>query len=157
MPRFPRAAAADGVGLETGTIVPYGAGVAPDGYLLCNGSAISRTTYSALFGVIGTSYGVGDGSTTFNVPDMQGKVPVGKGASGVADIGDTGGEQEHTLIIAEMPAHTHSFNWDADPGNNNLFQCGWSVDGARTSSSTGGDGPHENMQPYVGTEYIIKT
>jgi len=61
-----------------GVILPYGAATAPSGYLLCDGSAVSRTTYADLFSVIGTTYGAGDGSTTFNLPHLKGTVPVGK-------------------------------------------------------------------------------
>ena len=143
----------------TGSFKPHGGGSAPTGYLLCDGAAISRTTYANLFAVIGTAYGVGDGSTTFNVPDMQGKVPVGIGASGVTSIGDTGGEQEHTLIISETPAHTHTSPMDLTEGTSSVnTKSGSSPPNSNpVSSSVGGGGAHENMQPYVGTEYIIKT
>ena len=63
---------------EVGTIKPWGKATAPAGYLLCDGSAVSRTTYADLFAVISTTYGAGDSSTTFNVPDLQGKFPQGK-------------------------------------------------------------------------------
>lgn len=144
-------------GMPTGVILPFGGAAAPNGYALCDGAAISRTIYSALFGVIGISYGVGDGSTTFNVPDLQGNVPVGKGGSGVTNRGDTGGEQTHTLITSEMPAHVHNTKgWDTDGGSTGFALSGTAVTNKATYS-TGGDGAHENMQPYVGTEYIIKT
>lgn len=140
--------------MPTGVILPYGGTSAPSGYSLCDGTAISRATYSVLFAIIGTSYGVGDGSTTFNLPDMQGNIPVGKGGSGVTNVGDTGGEQTHQLTIAEMPAHSHkSFDQftNGTQGNYKRHQ-GTYTDGA----STGGDGAHQNMQPYVGVTYIIR-
>ena len=62
---------------EVGAIKPWGKATAPDGYLLCDGTAVSRTTYVDLFGILSTTYGVGNGSTTFNVPDLQGKTPQG--------------------------------------------------------------------------------
>ena len=65
-------------GIPTATIVPWSDSSVPSGFLECNGAAVSRTTYSALFAIIGTTYGAGDGSTTFNVPDLQDNVPVGK-------------------------------------------------------------------------------
>jgi len=93
-----------------GTIWEWTTDTSPDGWLFCRGQAISRTVYSALFAVIGTTYGVGDGSTTFNVPNGAGKVFVGKN-SGDADfdtLGETGGAKTVTLTSAQIPAHTHS-------------------------------------------------
>lgn len=71
----------------TGTILTFGGSVAPDGWLLCNGSAISRTTYARLFAVLSTTYGTGDGSTTFTLPDMRGVYPRGAGTNGTANYG----------------------------------------------------------------------
>lgn len=142
--------------LPTGVILPFGAAAAPTGYILCNGAAISRTTYAALFGVIGDAYGVGDGSTTFNLPDLQGGVPVGIGASGVVALGDVGGAQEHTLVVGEMPAHTHNVSgtvYDLDTLYSGNVDWG---KGNLDTSSAGGDLPHNNMQPYQGVNYIIK-
>lgn len=92
----------------TGVIKMYGGSAAPVGYLLCDGSAISRSTYSDLFAILGTSFGVGNGSTTFNLPDLRQRVPLGKAASGTGStIGSTGGTIDH---VHSGPAHTH------DPG-----------------------------------------
>lgn len=104
--------------LPVGVIWPYGGSAAPSGYLLCDGSAVSRTTYAALFTAIGTAYGVGDGSTTFNVPDMKGRIPAGKEASASrltsthfggnsTVLGATGGLESHTLTEAQLAAHDH--------------------------------------------------
>lgn len=144
-------------GVPAGVILPYGAAAAPAGYLLCDGSAVSRTTYAYLFAVVGTTYGVGDGSTTFNVPNMQGNVPVGIGGSGVTNLADTGGEQTHTLIVSEIPAHTHTQSVDNSGVNgiSRVYGTDAAESGSLTSSSTGGDGAHQNMQPYVGVNYII--
>ena len=71
--------AAIAVAMPTGAIIPYGGSSAPAGWLLCNGQAVSRTTYAELFAIIGTAYGVGDGSTTFNLPDYSDRVPQGNG------------------------------------------------------------------------------
>jgi len=80
---------------------------APTGYLLCDGSAVSRTTYSALFGVIGTTYGVGDGSTTFNLPDLRQRIPIGRAASGTGStLAGTFGAIDHTHT---GPSHTHTY------------------------------------------------
>ena len=85
----------------------------PTGWLLCDGSAVSRTTYARLFAAIGSTFGVGNGSTTFNLPDLRDRVPIAAGAT-LSGIGSTGGEFNHTLTIAEMPSHTHGVT---DPGH----------------------------------------
>lgn len=91
--------------MEIGFICMYGGTVAPNGFLLCDGSAVSRTTYADLFSSIGVTYGSGDGSTTFNLPDLTGRVVVG--VSNDYAIGDTGGEETHALLSSEMPSHVH--------------------------------------------------
>jgi microcystin-dependent protein len=97
----------------TGQIIMWGGSVVPSGYLACDGSAVSRATYSNLFGIIGTVWGVGDGSTTFNVPDLRGRSPLGAGPSDA--LGATGGARTVTLATAEIPAHTHTIT---DTGHN---------------------------------------
>lgn len=94
------------VGEVVGAVVPFAGSVAPSRWLLCDGSAVSRTTYADLFAVVGTTYGAGDGSTTFVLPDLRDRFPVGAGTSYAR--GDTGGEAEHALTTAEMPSHAHS-------------------------------------------------
>jgi microcystin-dependent protein len=93
---------------EVGTIKPWGKATAPNGYLLCDGSAVSRTTYADLFGVIGTTYGTGDNSTTFNVPDLQGKFPQGK--SGTTNLATTGGANTVTVAVTNNQAATNATN-----------------------------------------------
>lgn len=94
-----------------GIIQEFGGITAPSGYLICDGSAVSRTTYSSLFAAIGTNYGTGDGSTTFNLPDLRQRVPVGKNSSGTFNtLGGTGGAEITTLSIANLPSHTHDVN-----------------------------------------------
>lgn len=88
-----------------GIVMPFAGSTAPQGYLLCDGSAVSRDTYSELFAAIGTVYGSGDGSTTFNVPDLSGRVVLGVSQSHA--LGTTGGEAAHTLTEQELPAHSH--------------------------------------------------
>ena len=85
--------------MPTGMVVPYAGAAAPDGWLLCQGQAVSRTTYAQLFSVIGTTYGSGDGSTTFNLPDMRGRVAVGSDAN----LGAKAGAKTHALTNAELP------------------------------------------------------
>jgi len=112
-------------GVPTGSLFPFAGSAAPTGYLLCDGSAVARTgTYAALFAVIGTTYGSGDGSTTFNLPDLRGRMPLGAGtgvglnASGTGKpagtnqtartAGQWGGEETHLLTSSEMPQHNHT-------------------------------------------------
>lgn len=163
-----------------GEIKMYGGATAPTGYLLCDASAISRTTYAALFAVIGTTFGVGDGSTTFNVPDMRGRIPVGVGTGTGGGAAGTGlptggaaltarargawtGAETHTLTTAEMPAHTHQYTYmeTAVNGNDNLnipaLENSANPTGATISSSTGGGGAHNNVQPMMCLNFIIKT
>jgi microcystin-dependent protein len=110
--------------ITTGIVNMYAGAVAPSGWLLCDGTAISRTTYAALFAVIGTAYGNGDGVNTFNLPNLKGRIPVGFDAAQTefAALGQTGGEKAHSLSIAEMPSHTHVQNSHGhtmtDPGHN---------------------------------------
>lgn len=88
-----------------GNIIAFSGVDIPDGYLVCNGAAVSRSYYDELFSVIGTTYGSGDGVSTFNIPNLSGKV--GIGASNIYSLGSGGGENFHTLLSSETPAHTH--------------------------------------------------
>lgn len=97
--------------VEPGTLFVFGGTTAPRGFLLADGSAVSRATYFALFAVIGTTWGAGDGSTTFNLPDMRGRVPIGAGAGPgltARAIGAVGGEEAHVLSTAEAGPHAHT-------------------------------------------------
>jgi microcystin-dependent protein len=119
-------------GIPTATIVPWTDSSVPSGFLECDGSAVSRTTYAALFAVVGTTYGVGDGSTTFNVPDLQDNVPVGKsnnkslastgGANTVTSTGNVAGSTANaTLSTAQLASHDHGMPAEGGPAPNNSF------------------------------------
>ena len=160
--------------VPTGSVSAYGASSAPTGWLVCDGTAINRTTYSALFAIISTTYGVGDGSTTFNLPNLKGRVVVGYTASETEfdALGETGGEKTHTLTGGEsgIAAHSHSsqyFTTGSADGNQSAsyIYVGGQKDGgtgaAGPSTSTAGDtsaaSAHNNLQPYITLQYIIKT
>ena len=146
--------------LSAGMILGYGGSSAPTGWLLCDGSAVSRTTYATLFGIISTTFGAGDGSTTFNVPDLRGRVPVGKNSGTFSTLGATGGEETHVLTTTEMPSHNHTFGC-ANQGGGDFTYTSNSTGGPRGSiqgtSSVGGGAAHNNLQPYLVVNYIIKT
>ena len=153
--------------LPTGAILPYGVTAAPTGYKLCDGSAHTRTgtSTSALFTVIGTLYGVGNGSTTFNVPDLAGKfmAGIGSGLTSVTagmivgtTIGNTGGVQAVTLTEAQMPAHEHGLATQGPftgGGSSHLaYTSGTNVN----TGSTGDTGAHSNIPPSLIVQFIIK-
>lgn len=231
--------------IAPGMILPYAGITAPSGYLMCDGSAVSRATYSALFAILaptygtvtmtiaspcvvtlaahglqtgdsiylttsgalptglsintrywvvkvdantfnlasslanalagtkintsgtqsgthtmkGAAYGIGDGSTTFNVPDMRGLIPVGRNVSDATDfggVGQTGGEKTHVLALGEMPAHTHTISGGS--GTSGSFPPASAANASGfTTSSQGSGTAHNNIQPYVTTNYVIKT
>ena len=143
-----------------GGIVQYAGEVAPNGWLICDGSAVSRETYSDLYAVIGTTYGVGDGSTTFNLPNLKGRVPVGLDSSQTEfdTLGETGGEKTHTLTIDEMPNHRHNTNYGTQVAQDGRGLAFSNVEGyiSYDPTGTGGDQPHNILQPYIVLNYIIK-
>lgn len=134
-------------------------------WLLLYGQAVSRATYATLFALISTTFGVGDGSTTFNLPDFRGRLPLGQDDMGGASanvvtnaaadsLGGTLGAEFHTLITAEMPAHTHEYqtNIAGTAGTN----FAWIAGAGTASSSTGGGGAHNNMPPTLTVNFIIR-
>ncbi len=158
--------------VPTGCIMPFAATNAPDGWLACTGVAVSRQTYAALFAVIGTTYGAGDGSTTFNVPDLRGRAMFGFIGStnglittATADkvaLGGKGGEETHVLTTNEIPSHSHSIA--AYPyGDSTLANVprGGNPSGGGptlpTTQNAGGGQAHTNMPPFILMNFIIKT
>lgn len=160
-----------------GAVVSYSSDTIPSDWLLCDGSAVSRTGYADLFSIIGTTYGNGDGTTTFNLPNYMTRVPVGKWASDsdFANLGQMGGEKRHQLTLSEMPIHSHDIGaknnpewkvgdttgiggtWEhahvlntqasfSQPHNSTLYEA----------MANGGNQSHNNLQPYIVTNYIIK-
>jgi microcystin-dependent protein len=109
-------------GFRPGHLADFAGTVVPTGWLACDGSNVSRTTYAALFLAIGTTWGVGDGSTTFGLPDLRRKTTIGSGGVGTATVGNavsnTGGEENHALITAELASHLHSVSITS--GNNSV-------------------------------------
>jgi microcystin-dependent protein len=173
--------AAVSVLMPTGSLMPYAGASAPTGYLLCDGAAISRTTFSALFALVGTTYGAGDGSTTFNIPDLRGRVIAGQddmggssanrltGLTGGVDgdvLGGSGGAEGVTLTAAEsgLPDHAHGTGLRLSNGvlsNGSGNTPNTFDDLLSTSGVTGGaqsaSAAHNNVQPTIILNYIIKT
>jgi len=173
-------------GIPTATIVPWSSASVPSGFLECNGAAVSRTTYADLFAIISTTYGAGDGSSTFNVPDLQDNVAVGKsnnkslastgGANTVTSTGNVGGSTANaTLSTAQLASHSHPINPLDNPGGGQVGETtrpdnNYDVDNHPNTANTGsGQGHSHNMsanfsgdatsviQPYLTVIYIIKT
>lgn len=157
--------------VPTGGIMAYGAAAAPSGFLLCDGSAVSRATYATLFGVVGTTYGAGDGSTTFNIPDLRGKFPFGKATAGTGNaLGASFGNIDHTHT---GPSHTHDTvvpreTWGTQanaPGVSGRLVVGNGAGGADqptgdktiTSTSSGTGNTSAANPPALTVNYIIKT
>jgi microcystin-dependent protein len=144
-----------------GGVLPYTGTTAPNSnFVLPYGQAISRTTYSSYFSLVSTTFGSGDGSTTFNVPDLRGRVVAGAdgmggssagrltdAVAGIDALGDAGGAQSHTLSTSEMPAHSHGVT---DPGHNHGFSNNPFYGGSQTSTpASGGSVSHPSNSQTV--------
>lgn len=198
--------------IPAGAMMAWGSDIIPANWLLCDGSSVSRSTYASLFAIIGTQYGSGDGTTTFNLPNIKGRTIVGKDASQTEFdvLGETGGAKTHTLTESEIPSHTHTQNshthtfsgttstdgnhYHTSGANSNGFVAhatgggGYAVgftnagsgemmfyrytdyagshthtysgttstQSVATNQNTGGGQAHNNLQPYIVLNYIIK-
>jgi microcystin-dependent protein len=160
--------------IPAGTVIQSASETTPDGWLDCNGQELSKFNYSNLFLSIGTKYG--GSATTFNLPDLRGRCVIGLGqGTGLTDrvLGSSGGEERHTLIENEMPSHTHTSNAIGGQGNVGLVTADgsetvteadsssgelnvWNVPIALSINDTGGDQPHNNMQPFLTLRFLIK-
>ena len=153
-----------GESLPIGSMIPYGSqNNVPSNWKICDGSEVSRTTYADLFNVIGTSYGAGDGSTTFNLPNKRGRVSLGLDSTQTEfnTIGKKGGEKTHQLKVEELPSHAHTVKGTVGSGGYaEGVSFGNSANPGHTSwvsmSAVGGNQPHNNLQPYEVDVWIIK-
>ena len=156
--------------LPPGVIVPYGVSAAPTGFLLCNGQAVSRSTYSALFAIVSALYGEGNGSSTFNVPDLRGRFIAGWDAgtevltavtAGMivgSPIATVGGTQAVQLTVDQIPDHEHTYTRYATKEGGNEGGGGvWMNDSTVSTGGKGGDGSHSNIPPAMILNFIIKT
>lgn len=166
----------------TGEIKMWPLATAPTGYLICNGAAVSRSTYASLFAVIGTTFGAGDGSSTFNLPDFRDRMPIGAGstysantAGGSADANVISHTHSASTSISD-PGHSHTSTWynvnDFNQGgynagaeaypddvqgtfNVNTDSKTTGITASTTVSSTGSSGTNANLPPYRGIYFII--
>jgi microcystin-dependent protein len=135
---------------------------APKGWALCNGQLLPINQNQALFSLLGTTYG-GDGQVNFALPEMRGRVPIHTGGAVGAVLGQRGGEENHTVIMSELPAHNHSVNATNSPGTTNTPSATYLANSNQTPyrsssnssfnglevSSAGGSQAHYNMSPYL--------
>ena len=172
------------VGVTTGSVIPWGAAALPSGFLECDGSAVSRTTYATLFATIGTTYGSGDGATTFNLPNLADNVVVGKsptkalastgGANTVTSSGNISGNSSNSTVPQNLlPSHNHPGNGRRANHRSSTNPGGGSPrwpNATSNSGNKGSTGAHSHglsanfsgnatsvLQPYITVIYIIKT
>ncbi len=158
-------------------IVPCGFNFAPRGYAMCSGQAISIAQNTALFSILGTTFG-GNGQTTFALPDLRGRAPMHPGSGpGLTPrvLGEVTGTETHTLTLAQLPSHSHGGGvasaqaCSTGPGTTNTANAKFPAvtlrpmyadapsgsTGGGTSSATGGSQPHNNMQPVLALNFVI--
>jgi microcystin-dependent protein len=152
-------------------LVPYN--FAPAGWMLCQGQVLPISEFSTLFQLIGTTYG-GNGQTTFNLPDLRGRIPLHQGSNGVSTyvVGQLGGLETVTVTVNQIPAHTHAAQasdgtvgtaqdspagayWNKWPGAAYSTAGTNATLNAAAVSTVGGSQPHDNMPPFLVMNYII--
>ncbi|MCW9039385.1 MAG: phage tail fiber protein [Rhodospirillales bacterium] len=146
-------------GSPAGSVIMFAGSTPPAGWLACDGAVVSRDTYADLFAAIGTAWGTGDGSTTFNLPDLRGRAPIGVGqGSGLSNrsLAATGGAETHQLSVAEMPSHAHAGTLRSSQASQTGTDGLWGVTSGTSTGSAGGNGAHNNMQPFAAINFIIK-
>jgi microcystin-dependent protein len=176
--------AAQAFAVPIGVVNMWALNTAPSGWLICSGAAVSRSTYAALFAIIGTTFGAGDGSTTFNLPDYRDRMPIGAGTTYSAN--SQGGSKDavivshtHTATVTDA-GHRHltgngsEGSLNAYYGNNGNLGTGWRISNSGgagvdaytnivttgitvANSTTGSSGTNANLPPYLGIYFIIKT
>jgi len=154
--------------IPIGTIVCFAGSTPPENWLLCDGSTPLQADYPELYTMIGTTYGSGGGAGTFRLPDFRSRVAVGKetGSTNFGGLGYVGGAETHTLTEAQMPAHTHPIGNGSQSGyvyfRNTVSPTLTSLGAGSVMSvsgviqPTGGGGSHNNVQPYLTVNYIIR-
>lgn len=168
----------NGGGVPVASMIPFAGIVAPAGFLICDGAEIDRTTYSALFDIIGTAYGAGNDSSTFNLPDMRDSVMAGSSVTNLD--ASSAGTEYHVITDAQMPSHSHSVGSNgshihtinaglggaANGSDSNVadFKNTGSTGSTNSSgnhnhslSTSGSDSPVDMRQPTIYMKYIIKT
>ena len=151
-----------------GEIRMFGGNFAPAGWMFCDGTLIAISENETLFNLIGTTYG-GDGQSTFALPDLRGRLPIHQGSG--FTLAETGGAEQVTLMVAQIPSHSHAFLASTGPGNvttpqNNVTAASASVQiyiedstdsnmNAAAVGPVGGNQPHTNFQPYLCISFII--
>jgi microcystin-dependent protein len=159
-----------------GMVVAWTTASAPTHWLLCDGSEVSRTTYATLFAAIGITYGAGNGTTTFTLPDLRGRVIImvdgaanritaaSTGGNNADSLAGQGGTETHTLVTGEIPAHAHAETYSDGlgtapdtilPQSTNATGGGGDTETSLSSDNQGGGGAHSNTQPWLALNYII--